>query len=321
MVFVDGTVGGTQGASHSLKQAAARAALLEIGVRSTPPSHAWEEDTTRYISDQPRICRIPPHDRSGLSRMSVGATAPAPTILFPDTTAGNLASRAALQKYQLAVDSLQRSVKPLTTELKEVAADPAANGDTPAAFLLMLNDKLDTTCTSLERGLCELRNSFRSSLPTTMLAAMLTVGTARIARLSVSMSSSYANCCETFLVAKTGDTPPTFALTCTTHRPPEFWLEFSCHEHDDPINIALSDQNLFVAASSRGGKRRALGGEPASYRYAFTFTDPSNIEKLIYHVAQHHRLRVDICNTPRGPSLMSAAGPGDGSVAFCSAAA
>jgi hypothetical protein len=202
--------------------------------------------------------------------------------------------------------------------LKTVTSDPVFNnGDTPAAFLMMLNDKLDTTCTSLERGLCELRNSFRSSLPSTMLAAMLTVGTARIARLTVSMSSSYANCSETFLVAKTSDQPPAFALTCTTHRSPEFWLEFSCQEHDDPINCVVSDQHLFVAASSRPGARRA----PVSFRYAFAFTDPSNIEKLIWHVAQHHQLHVDICNTPRGPSLMSAVGPGDGNVAFCSAAA
>ena len=225
--------------------------------------------------------------------MSVGATAHAPVILFHDTTAWNLASRAALQKYQLAVDALQCSVKPLTAELKTVAADPVlTNGDTPAAFLLMLNDKLDTTCTSLERGLCELRNSFRSSLPSTMLAAMLTVGAARIARLAVSMSSSYANCCETFLIAKTSDQPATFALTCTTHRSPDFWLDFSCHEHDDPINCAVSDQHLFVAASSRVGKRRAVDGEPAPFRYAFAFTDPSNIEKFIWHVAQDHKLRV-----------------------------
>lgn len=253
--------------------------------------------------------------------MSISATV-TPAILFHDTTAWNLASRAALQKYQLAVDALQCSVKPLTAELKTVATDPVlTNGDTPAAFLLMLNDKLDTACTSLERGLCELRNSFRSSLPSTMLAAMLTVGTARIARLTVSMSSAYANCCETFFIAKTNDQPAAFALTCTTHRSPDFWLDFSCHEHDDPISCAASDQHLFVGASNRGGKRRALDGNPAPFRYALAFTDPSNIEKFIWHVAHHHRLRVDICNTPRGPPLMSAVGPGDGSVVFCSAAA
>jgi hypothetical protein len=260
--------------------------------------------------------------------MSVSATV-TPTILFQDTTAWNLASRAALQKYQLAVNALQRSVKPLTADLKTVATDPIfTNGDTPAAFLVMLNDKLDTTCTSLERGLCELRNSFRSSLPSTMLAAMLTVGTARIARLTVSMSSAYANCCETFFIAKTSDQPVAFALTCTTRRSPDFWLDFSCHEHDDPINCAVSDQHLLVTASSRPGARRAPvhrgvgagGPQPAPFRYAFAFTDPSNIEKFIWHVAHHHRLRVDICNTPRGSSLMSAVGPGDGSVAFCSAA-
>ena len=252
--------------------------------------------------------------------MSISATV-TPAILFHDTTAWNLASRAALQKYQLAVDALQRSVKPLTAELKTVATDPIfTNGDTPAAFLEMLNDKLDTTCTSLERGLCELRNSFRSALPSTMLAAMLTVGTARIARLTVSMSSSYADCCETFLIAKTSNHPTAFSLTCTTHRSPDFWLDFSCQEHDDPISCAVSDQHLFVAASNRGGKRRAMDGDPAPFRYAFAFTDPSNIEKFIWHVAHHHRLRVDICNTPRGPSLMSAVGPGDGSVVFCSAA-
>jgi hypothetical protein len=252
--------------------------------------------------------------------MSVSADV-TPTILFQDTTAWNLASRAALQKYQLAVDAMQRSVKPLTTELRAVTTDPVFNsGDTPASFLEMLNDKLDTTCTSLERGLCELRDSFRSSLPSTMLAAMLTVGTARIARLAVSMSSSYANCCETFLITKTSEQPAAFALTCTTHRSPDFWLDFSCQEHDDPINCAVSDQHLFVAASSRG-KRRAVDGEPAPFRYAFTFTDSANIEKFIWHVAQHHQLRVDICNTPRGPSLMSAVGSGDGSVRFCSAAA
>jgi hypothetical protein len=254
--------------------------------------------------------------------MSVGATAHAPAILFHDTTAWNLASRAALQKYQLAVDALQCSVKPLTAELKTVATDPVfTNGDTPAAFLIMLNDKLDTTCTSLERGLCELRNSFRSALPSTMLSAMLIVGTARIARLTVSMSSSYANCCETFFITKTNNQPAAFALTCTTHRSPDFWLDFSCQEHDDPISCAASDQHLFVAANNRGGKRRALDGNPAPFRYGFAFADPSNIEKFIWHVAHHHRLRVDICNTPRGPSLMSAVGPGDGSVAFCSAAA
>ena len=182
--------------------------------------------------------------------MSVSATAHTPAILVHDTTAWNLASRAALQKYQLAVDALQRSVKPLTAELKTVATDPVFTNDTPAAFLEMLNDKLDTTCTGLERGLCELRNSFRSSLPSTMLAAMLTVGTARIARLTVSMSSAYANCCETFFIAKTNDQPAAFALTCTTHRSPDFWLDFSCQEHDDPISCAASDQHLFVAANN-----------------------------------------------------------------------
>jgi hypothetical protein len=262
--------------------------------------------------------------------MSVSATTHIHTILFQDTTTWNLASRAALQKYQLAVDALQRSVKPLTTELRAVSTDPVFNnGDTPAAFLEMINDKLDTTCTSLERGLCELRNSFRSSLPSTMLAAMLTVGTARIARLTVSMSSSYADCCETFLIAKTSHHPTAFALTCTTHRSPDFWLDFSCQEHDDPISYAASDQHLLVTVSSRPGARRAPvhrgvgagGPQPAPFRYAFAFTDPSNIEKFIWHVAHHHRLRVDISNTPRGPSLMSAVGPGDGSVVFCSAAA
>jgi hypothetical protein len=252
--------------------------------------------------------------------MSVSA-AVIPTIIFQDTTSWNLASRAALQKYQLAVDALQSSVRPLAIELKQDTDDPMFRGDTPAAFLEMLNDKLDSACMGLERGLGELRDSFRSSLPTSILAGMLVVGTARVARLTVSMHSAYADCCETFVVTKTSEKPTAFILTCTTHRSPDFWLEFSCQEHDDPINCALSDQDLLVTASSQGGKRRAMDGEPPSFRYAFTFTDPSNIEKLIWHVAQHHQLRIDICNTPRGPSLMSAIGPGDGSVAFCSATA
>jgi hypothetical protein len=255
--------------------------------------------------------------------MSVGATAHTPAILFHDTTAWNLASRAALQKYQLAVDALQRSVKPLTTELRAVTTDPVFNnGDTPAAFLEMLNDKLDSTCTSLERGLCELRNSFRSSLPSTMLAAIDAHRRHCPHRAPHCLDEQLIRqLLRDFSHRKDERPPAAFALTCTTHRSPDFWLDFSCQEHDDPVSCAASDQHLFVAASNRGGKRRALDGNPAPFRYAFAFTDPSNIEKFIWHVAHHHRLRVDICNTPRGPSLMSAVGSGDGSVVFCSAAA
>ena len=64
--------------------------------------------------------------------------APPPTIVS-DTSEWNLASRALLSKYNRAIDAFQRAVKPLIDEVKLDTSDPLFTGDTPAAFLFMLN--------------------------------------------------------------------------------------------------------------------------------------------------------------------------------------
>ena len=66
----------------------------------------------------------------------------APSAIVHDTTEWNLASRALLTKYDRALDALQHTVKPLIDEVKLDTSDPLFAGDTPAAFLFMLNDKV-----------------------------------------------------------------------------------------------------------------------------------------------------------------------------------
>ena len=65
-----------------------------------------------------------------------------PSAIVCDTSAWNLASRALLSKYNRAIDAFQRAVKPLIDEVKLDTSDPLFTGDTPAAFLFMLNDKV-----------------------------------------------------------------------------------------------------------------------------------------------------------------------------------
>ena len=59
-----------------------------------------------------------------------------------DTSEWNLANRALLSKYNRAIDALRRTVAPLVDEVKLDASDPLFTGDTPASFLVMLNDKV-----------------------------------------------------------------------------------------------------------------------------------------------------------------------------------
>jgi hypothetical protein len=96
-----------------------------------------------------------------------------------DTSEWNLASRALLSKYNRAIDAFQCTVKPLIDEVKLDASGPLFTGDTPTAFLFMLNDKLDSTALGLEKGRESLLESFKSSLPTTILGALMTIGPAR----------------------------------------------------------------------------------------------------------------------------------------------
>ena len=96
-----------------------------------------------------------------------------------DTSEWNLASRALLSKYNHAIDAFQRTVKPLIDQVKLDASDPLFTGDTPAAFLFMLNDKLDSTALGLEKGRESLLESFKSSLPITILGALMTIGPAK----------------------------------------------------------------------------------------------------------------------------------------------
>ena len=65
-----------------------------------------------------------------------------PPAIVSDTSEWNLASRALLSKYNRAIDAFQRAVKPLIDEVKLDTSDPLFTGDTPAAFLFMLNDKV-----------------------------------------------------------------------------------------------------------------------------------------------------------------------------------
>ena len=69
-----------------------------------------------------------------------------PPAIVSDTSEWNLASRALLSKYNRAIDAFQRAVKPLIDEVKLDTSDPLFTGDTPAAFLFMLNDKVGGCC-------------------------------------------------------------------------------------------------------------------------------------------------------------------------------
>ena len=240
----------------------------------------------------------------------------APVAVDCDTSEWNLASRALLSKYNHAIDAFQRTVKPLIDQVKLDASDPLFTGDTPAAFLFMLNDKLDSTALGLEKGRESLLESFKSSLPITILGALMTIGPAKSVLLQVNLGTQREHpLWETFTITKKdgGDDGSSYALSCVTERSPAHWQDLT-GAFEDPINdMCAGNSDLWVETKQRT-KRGAYGEVHTTYAYTFSFKDASDVEKLVRLVSQRYAFAAEVRRGGGGAALLTATGKGDGMV-------
>ena len=239
----------------------------------------------------------------------------APVAVVSDTSEWNLASRALLSKYNRAIDAFQRTVKPLIDEVKLDTSDPLFTGDTPAAFLFMLNDKLDSTALGLEKGRESLLESFKSSLPITILGALMTIGPAKSVLLQVNLGTQREHPLrETFTITKKeGADGPSYALSCVTERSPAYWQDLT-GAFDDPINdMCAGNSDLWVETKQRT-KRGTYGEVRTTYAYTFSFKDASNVEKLVHLISQRYAFAAEVRRGAVGAALLTAYGKGDGMV-------
>jgi hypothetical protein len=195
-------------------------------------------------------------------------------------------------------------------------SDPLFTGDTPAAFLFMLNDKLDSTALGLEKGRESLLESFKSSLPTTILGALMTIGPAKSMRLRVNLGTQREHpLWETFTITKKdgGDDGPSYALSCVTERSPAYWQDLT-GAFDDPLNdMCAGNSDLWVETKQRT-KRGAYGEVHTTYAYTCSFKDASNVEKLVRLVSQRYAFAAEVRRGGGGAALLTATGKGDGMV-------
>ena len=234
-----------------------------------------------------------------------------------DTSEWNLASRALLSKYNHAIDAFQRTVKPLIDQVKLDASNPLFTGDTPAAFLFMLNDKLDSTALGLEKGRESLLESFKTSLPITILGALMTIGPAKSVLLQVNLGTQREHpLWETFtIIKKEGADGSSYALSCVTERSPAHWQDLT-GAFEDPINdMCAGNSDLWVETKQRT-KRGAYGEVHTTYAYTFSFKDASNVEKLVRLVSQRYAFAAEVRRGGGGAALLTASGKGDGMVMF-----
>jgi hypothetical protein len=195
-------------------------------------------------------------------------------------------------------------------------SDPLFTGDTPAAFLFMLNDKLDSTALGLEKGRESLLESFKSSLPTTILGALMTIGPAKSMRLRVNLGTQREHpLWETFTITKKdgGDDGPSYALSCVTERSPAYWQDLT-GAFDDPLNdMCAGNSDLWVETKQRT-KRGAYGEVHTTYAYTCSFKDASDVEKLVRLVSQRYAFAAEVRRGGGGAALLTATGKGDGMV-------
>ena len=241
---------------------------------------------------------------------------PTPPVVIHDASEWNLASRALLSKYNRAIDALQRTVKPLVDEVKLDASDPLFTGDTPASFLVMLNDKLDSAVLGLEKGRNSLLESFKSSFPITIMGLLMVAGPAKAIWMQINLGTSRERpIWETFTVTKKegGDDGASFTLSCVTERSPAYWQDLT-GAFDDPLNdMCAGNSDLWVETKQRT-KRGAYGEVHTTYAYTFSFKDASNVEKLVRLVSQRYAFAAEVRRGGGGAALLTATGKGDGMV-------
>jgi len=262
--------------------------------------------------------------------------------IVSDTTLWNEASRRALARYVPVVEALHTAVAPLFKEVAIDTSNPVFDGDTPMRFLELINDKIDTTCVGLQRGLDDLHASLQAALPATILSSLIVVGAARSMRIAINLSEPSRGedaWYEEFILSKAAGSGPgvAYTLTCTTERPPIFWSRYmQTLELENPQNAPFNlvapglvgdglDDNLSI--KRRAGvlpKFCSDTGVPYmadELRYSYRITDPATVDKFINTVAKTRPFKVAVYSTPRAGAaglLMMAAGAGDGRVDFVS---
>jgi hypothetical protein len=248
---------------------------------------------------------------------------PTPPVIIHDASEWNLANRALLSKYNRAIDALRRTVAPLVDEVKLDASDPLFTGVTPASFLVMLNDKLDSAVLGLEKGRNSLLEYFKSSFPITIVGLMMVAGPAKAIRMQVNLGTSRERpIWETFTINKKDDgvNDPSYALSCVTEQSPAYWQDLT-GAFDDPLNdMCAGNSDLWVETKQRT-KRGAYGEVHTTYAYTFSFKDASNVEKLVRLVSQRYAFAAEVRRGGGGAALLTASGKGDGMVMFGQSAA
>ena len=102
--------------------------------------------------------------------------------------------------------------------------------------------------------------SFKTSMPITIIGALMTIGPAKTVRLRVNLGTQRERpMWETFTITKKeGADGPSYALSCVSERPPAYWQDVS-GAFDDPINdMCAGNADLWVETKRRT-KRGAYG--------------------------------------------------------------
>ena len=161
--------------------------------------------------------------------------------------------------------------------------------------------------------------SFKTSMPITIIGALMTIGPAKTVRLRVNLGTQRERpMWETFTITKKeGADGPSYALSCVSERPPAYWQDVS-GAFDDPINdMCAGNADLWVETKRRT-KRGAYGEVHTTYAYTFSFKDASNVEKLVHLVAERYAFEAEVRRGAVGAALMTAYGSGDGKLVVCS---
>ena len=247
--------------------------------------------------------------------MLLAAPGPMPLLLVvKDETMLGSRARTLLSTYDRAIDVVRRAVEPIAQDVKLSPHDPLCMKGASEEFLFMLNDKLDSVCLSLEGVRDQLLDVTRSSIPITVMMTLLNTSAARAARLLVNLGTSDEPVWETFYVVATHDSAATFTMSCTSHRPPEYWQTKTTGSFSDPIGDFLPTMDPWVSTSNRA-KRAADGTMHAVFTYT-SYGGPASLLKLFEFMIEHYEFRAELVRTKHGPAMLVATGHGDGEVAF-----